>query len=204
MREAADGFLSRWALRKAQVRSGTVATDARASTVATDAPSPPVAADAPVAVVPGGTANTVVPSADAPRATEPVPTLADVAMLTRESDYSRFVVSGVDEGVKRAAMKKLFADPHFNVMDGLDTYIDDYGKPDPLPLAMLRSMNQSKVLRLFDEEDDEAKTTPQPAPDRRLAVPATDPLKPPDDDPDLRLQQDSSAGQPGADQGAGA
>ena len=32
-------------------------------------------------------------------------------------------------------MKKLFSDPHFNVMDGLDTYIDDYGKPDPLPLV---------------------------------------------------------------------
>ena len=30
-------------------------------------------------------------------------------------------------------MKKLFSDPHFNVMDGLDTYIDDYGKPDPIP-----------------------------------------------------------------------
>ena len=32
-------------------------------------------------------------------------------------------------------MKKLFSDPHFNVMDGLDTYIDDYGKPDPIPLV---------------------------------------------------------------------
>jgi hypothetical protein len=35
--------------------------------------------------------------------------------------------------VKNAAFKKLFADPHFNVMDGLDIYIDDYSKPDPLP-----------------------------------------------------------------------
>ena len=49
-------------------------------------------------------------------------------------------------------MKKLFSDPHFNVMDGLDTYIDDYGKPDPIPLSMLRRMNQSAVLGLFDDE----------------------------------------------------
>ena len=44
-------------------------------------------------------------------------------------------------------MKKLFSDPHFNVMDGLDTYIDDYGKPDPIPLSMLRRMNQAAVAR---------------------------------------------------------
>ena len=31
-------------------------------------------------------------------------------------------------------------------MDGLDTYIDDYGKPDPIPLSMLRQMNQAAVL----------------------------------------------------------
>ena len=80
-----------------------------------------------------------------------------MAQLTRESDYSRFVAGGVDEGVKRAAMKKLFTDPHFNVMDGLDTYIDDYGKPDPIPLAMLRQMNQSKILKLFDDDDEEEK-----------------------------------------------
>ena len=49
-------------------------------------------------------------------------------------------------------MKKLFSDPHFNVMDGLDTYIDDYGKPDPIPLSMLRRMNQAAVLGLFDDE----------------------------------------------------
>ena len=53
-------------------------------------------------------------------------------------------------------MKKLFSDPHFNVMDGLDTYIDDYGKPDPIPLSMLRRMNQAAVLGLFDDEVDAA------------------------------------------------
>ena len=39
--------------------------------------------------------------------------------------------------VKRAALRKLFTDPHFNVMDGLDIYIDDYSKPDPMPEGML-------------------------------------------------------------------
>lgn len=33
-----------------------------------------------------------------------------------------------EESVKRAALKKLFSDPRFNVMDGLDVDIDDYSK----------------------------------------------------------------------------
>jgi hypothetical protein len=47
---------------------------------------------------------------------------------------------GVTTDVRNAAVKKLFADPHFNVMDRLDIYIDDYSQPDPLPAAMLRQM----------------------------------------------------------------
>ena len=54
-------------------------------------------------------------------------------------------------------MKKLFSDPHFNVMDGLDTYIDDYGKPDPIPASMLRQMVQSQALGLFADEEKTAR-----------------------------------------------
>ena len=198
--EENGGFLSRWARRKEQVRSGeSVSTEPVAVAAAVALPAAPPEAAAPVPV---GAAST--PAAVAEPPPEPLPTLADVAGLTRDSDYSRFVATGVDEGVKRAAMKKLFTDPHFNVMDGLDTYIDDYGKPDPIPLAMLRQMNQSKVLRLFDDDEDE-KTA-----DRLTAAHSTETTEtaeapsPPDDDPDLRLQQDHAAGRPSPDQGAGA
>jgi hypothetical protein len=64
------------------------------------------------------------------------------------------MAEGVAPEVKNAALKKLFTDPHFNVMDGLDTYIDDYGQPDPLPPGMLRRMAQSQLLGLFDDEDE--------------------------------------------------
>jgi Protein of unknown function (DUF3306) len=201
--DEASGFLSRWARRKEQVRSGRGAV-AEAAARPADAPAaPPTVAStaAPTAASP----VVAVPAGQSPVSAEPVPTLEDVALLTRESDYSRFVAAGVDEGVKRAAMKKLFADPRFNVMDGLDTYIDDYGKPDPIPLAMLRKMNQSKVLRLFDAEEDDPRNAETTA-DRHTAQP-TDTLEapsPPDDDPDLQLQQDDAAGRTGADQGAGA
>ena len=36
-------------------------------------------------------------------------------------------------------------------MDGLDTYIDDYSKPDPIPEEMLKSLKQANRL-LFPEE----------------------------------------------------
>ena len=71
---------------------------------------------------------------------------------------------GVAPEVKNAAMKKLFADPHFNVMDRMDIYIDDYSQPDPLPLAMLRQMNGAKFLNLFEDEDkDQAALASAPA-----------------------------------------
>ena len=180
------GFLSRWSQRKAQARRGPVAEPAPAM------PPEPVVEPAPAVAVP----PVPQPAPDAP----PLPTLADVALLDRDSDFSRFVAPGIDEGVKRAAMKKLFTDPHFNVMDGLDTYIDDYGKPDPIGLAMLRQMAQAQVLGLFEHEE-------QAGRQQATAPPATrdpEPEPPSDDDPDLRLQQDHAAGRPGPGQGPGA
>jgi hypothetical protein len=78
-----------------------------------------------------------------------MPTLDDVLKLTKDSDYSVFVQPGVDPAVQQAAMRQLFSDPHYNIMDGLDIYIDDYNKSDPIPLDMLKKMNQSQMLGLF-------------------------------------------------------
>ena len=209
-----DGFLSRWARRKEQVRAG----EAVAAEALVPAPPAPVALRVVVPAVGAVEAQTVSANTPAETFSEPLPTMADVALLTRESDYSRFVSPGIDDSVKRAAMKKLFSDPHFNVMDGLDTYIDDYGKPDPIPLAMLRQMNQAKFLRLFDDEDDEAGAAKQPGiassallTEAQTEPPIdpptdfnTDPKPRPDDDPDLRLQQDDADRRPGPDQGLGA
>ena len=196
--EEMSGFLSRWARRKEQVRSGVAV-----------APEPVVEAPVVVAPVAPVVAKVEAPLVEEQPAAEPLPTMADVALLTRESDYSRFVSPGIDEGVKRAAMKKLFTDPHFNVMDGLDIYIDDYGIPDPLPEGMLRKMVQAKMLRLFDDEPEEApaaavastdtaSTTPHTAPDT-----ATPELSPTDEDLAVQLQPDDDAGRPGSGQGAG-
>jgi hypothetical protein len=90
----------------------------------------------------------------------PAPTLEQVAGLSVDSDFTPFVARGVDEAVRRAAMKKLFSDPRFNVMDGLDTYIDDYNKFEPLTPLMVAALNHAKdlIAREFAaEENDEPK-----------------------------------------------
>jgi hypothetical protein len=83
-----------------------------------------------------------------------VPTLEDVLKLTKDSDYSAYVQSGIDPNVQQAALNKLFSDPHYNIMDGLDIYIDDYNKPDPIPLEMLKKLNQSHMLGLFKTSEE--------------------------------------------------
>lgn len=133
-----SSFLSRWSRRKAAVREG-VAVPAE----------PPQPAEA----EPGAVPATAEAAPEAPQT--PPPTLADVAALRPGDEIARFVARGVDESVKRAALKTLFADPHFNVMDGLDIYIDDYSKPDPIPPEILRQLRQAETLGLFEPTDEE-------------------------------------------------
>ena len=110
---------------------------------------------APVAVFAANAAAVaqIDPASEAPQAPPP-PTLEDVQALTPESDFSAFTGVNVSPEVSNAAMKKLFTDPHYNVMDGLDIYIDDYSKPDPMPLSMLRKLASAQFLNLFDDEKD--------------------------------------------------
>lgn len=180
-----SSFLARWARRKAEAQRGAATTPVVPATAAQAAPAPmPATEDA------RGTPAAAPPTAPATPAPPP-PTLDDVARLTRESDFSRFVAGDVEPGVRNAAMKKLFSDPHFNVMDGLDVYIDDYGKPDPIPPGMLRRLAQSRFLGLFDDEvqADPVATRHGDAVAAHDAQPA-----PADEDPDLRLQPDDAAG----------
>ena len=95
----------------------------------------------------------VTPSQPAPVQSIPAD-LPAVETLSAGADFSRFMRADVPTATRNAAMKKLFGDPHFNLMDGLDIYIDDYTKADPIPLAMLKDLAQSRMLRLFDDEEE--------------------------------------------------
>lgn len=109
-----------------------------------------VASETPVATPPAATG--AAPPAELP----PVET------LEFSSDFSSFLQPKVQESVKRAALKKLFHSEHFNQMDGLDVYIDDYNKFEPIPEEMLRQMEQARNL-LFGGEEKQADAGPSAA-----------------------------------------
>ena len=141
-------FFSRWSRRKADERAGKPMAE------------PQVLAKPVAGLNSLATAQTMAPVAAPATLTETpelvkLPTLEDTQNLTPQSDFKPFMAQGVTPDVKNAAMKKLFADPHFNVMDRMDTYIDDYSLPDPLPESMLRKMASAKFLKLFDDDDEE-------------------------------------------------
>ena len=202
-----EGFFDRWSRRKQQARAEEAPVVAPADAVPHTLP---VSTEAPLAVAPTAQAG----EPDAP----PPPTLADTTELTIDSDFKPFMAKGVAPEVKNAAFKKLFADPHFNVMDRMDIYIDDYSIPSPLPESVLRQMASAKFLKLFDEEpdapaaqdeaaspmpgvtphDDAPPAVAQSEPSGTLPSPPVadaQPASQPTDDPnaDLRLQPDDAA-----------
>jgi len=144
-----EGFFDRWSRRKQQAKEEVAPVD-------TDS----------LPAVPGQDVVGGSPPADGDEEKPAELSLADTETLTIDSDFRPFVARGVQPAVKNAAFRKLFADPHFNVMDGMDIYIDDYSKPTPIPDSVLRQMASAKFLKLFDDEEDANKAVPTPVPEQ--------------------------------------
>ena len=167
-----DHFLARWSRRKhAAVRDDPVETQPPRVQAASAVPAAPAAEPAPPAPLP------------------------PIESLTPDSDFSPFMGADVDEVLKRRALKTLFQDPRFNVMDGLDVYIDDFSKPDPLPEGWLEKLNQMARLGDYhppeegppEEEAPPAPETasPEPAPELEDPVPVPPPAADAISDPDI-------------------
>ena len=143
------GFLNRWSKRKAGIETDESSDLKKQPNVS----SSTISERAEVSSLPKINSDGVSSTDETPK--EALPTLEDVLKLTKDSDYSAYVKPGIDPAVQQAAMQKLFSDPHYNIMDGLDIYIDDYSKPDPIPLEMLKQLNQSQLLGLFKTSDED-------------------------------------------------
>ncbi|MBC7804302.1 MAG: DUF3306 domain-containing protein [Candidatus Parcubacteria bacterium] len=119
-----EDFLSRWSrLKREQAADAAPAKDAAAVPATAEAPRPLSAADLP-----------------------------PIDSLTLESDYGAFLQPGVGKALRQSALKKLFSDPHFHFdqMDKLDTYIDDYSIEDPISEEMMKTLDHARHI-LFDE-----------------------------------------------------
>ena len=148
--------LRRWSQRKLEAARNAdagqpVEGSARAKTAASDPPRDAGTAAAAARIHSDGDAPAVVaPAAVAPAAegqiagaAQPLPSIESLSI---DSDFSPFMQPGVDEDLKRSALRKLMRDPRFNVMDGLDVYIDDYSKPDPIDPAIVRTLMQARYI----------------------------------------------------------
>jgi hypothetical protein len=72
--------------------------------------------------------------------------LPPVETLTIDSDFTAFLQPRVAETIKRQALKQLFRDPRFNVMDGLDVYVGDYSQPDPISPEVVKGLMQARYV----------------------------------------------------------
>jgi hypothetical protein len=130
-----ETFLQRWSRRKHGAERDAVSAPAPSA-------SEPALAAPPAKA---GSTAVVTPAEDTVRTDTPAP-LPPVESLTFESDFRAFLEPHVAEDVKRQALRKLLHDPRFNVMDGLDVYIDDYSVPSPLAPELVRTLAQARYI----------------------------------------------------------
>ena len=142
-----ENFASRWSRRKIEARKEKPA-GAKPSSESTVSAAPAVA-----------NAALAPPGAPAPRELPPLESLKGLA-----SEYTEFLKPGVDENLRRSALKKLFADPHFENFERFEAYCEDFTKGEPIPLAMLKTLEHAKGLLFGDEENkDERAEAEKPA-----------------------------------------
>lgn len=123
--EDQEDFLARWSRRKLDVRQDV----------------PQETAPAPAAVTPP----------ESP-AEEPGRELTDADMppvetLDADSDYTQFLSPGVSDDLRRQALRKLYSQPDFNVIDGLNDYDEDYTQ-----FAGLGSLVTHEMKRMLARE----------------------------------------------------
>lgn len=163
------GFLDRWSRRKLAAAGKAVLAD-----VPAPGEAPPAAPDGQDVLVPTGPRP--APAADAgvaaaaPSAVEAQ--LPAVEELTLASDFTAFLKDEVSEALRRKALQKLFADPHFNRMDGLDIYIDDYSQPDPIPPEAMAKLKSAREWLMANEAEVEAVEAETAAQAEAFALPA--------------------------------
>jgi hypothetical protein len=138
MSEEREPFLERWSRLKTKERAE-----------AKESPEPPAPAAAPA------------------KSEEAAP-LPQIDQLTPESDFRPFMSANVDPSTRRDALKKLFADPQFNVPDPFEAYSGDWTGGEPIPPEMLKTLNQAKKL-LFDEPGKEVASAADEATEPQVA-----------------------------------
>lgn len=136
-----ENFLSRWSKRKLEVREQEKLVETTALESGKSIVQPANAQEGSLT-----TQAKLGTTADISEPVVPPPTEADLQAVEQGGDIKAFLVDKVSQDLKNKAFKALFSRPEFNVMDGLDIYIDDYSKFTPLSQEDIGKMTFSKQL----------------------------------------------------------
>lgn len=82
----------------------------------------------------------------------PAPVLPPVEDLKPTSDFTPFMNPKVADETRRSALKKLFADSHFNEPDLFEPYSKDFTQSEPIPAKMLKAINRVRDVAVKGEE----------------------------------------------------
>ena len=177
-----EGFIGRWSRKKREA--------------AAPAKEQPAAPQAPAAATPAAVPAQAAEAAPAAPLADPR-ALPPVESLTPQSDFSPFLRPGVEPGTRARALKTLFGDAALYPMDGLDVYIDDYSKPDPLPEGWLEKLNQYAALDSVPAAEEEARAAQARAQAASDAPAAAGPAAPPAAEPPAELPDAAAGALPG-------
>lgn len=142
-----DSFLARWSRRKHEAERGPPVEDTEPAETPIDTETQASGTDADPA---DGETAAAVPD------TEPAAADADLPhpdTLDRNSDFSVYLSKRVSSAFRRAAMRRLFSSPEFNIRDGLDDYDEDYTQFQSLGSTVTAHMrHHTERLRQRDED----------------------------------------------------
>jgi hypothetical protein len=114
-----------------------------------------------------------------PPAAAPATDLPDPATLGFNDDFSAYLGAQVPAALKRTAMARLFSDPSFNRMDGLDVYIEDYNLVPNLPSEERDLLAHAReVLNPTPVAEHASTLAAKPARDAQPPAPMAGPLPP--------------------------
>ncbi len=134
--QPAEGIsLSRWSRLKQAAAEVDAANAARAESVEAS----PLVAKGNDCLSPNG-------KPDAVSASSEYAELPPISAISLAEDFTPFMQAKVPQALKQQALKALFKEPHFNVMDGLDIYIDDYTVFEPISPEVMATLSSWKTI----------------------------------------------------------
>lgn len=124
-----EGFLQRWSRRKQSALRDDEVSEDEASEAPEAADEPGTAGDASAADAAAGPD----PETASGPGVEPEPPgdedMPPLESIDEGGSVAAFLSPRVSEGLRRAALRRLFRQPKYNVVDMLDDYAEDYSKP---------------------------------------------------------------------------